>query len=399
MKLFFIFFREGFINLFAAKLRSLLAVLGILAGTASVVAMVSGGELATREALKQFHLLGTDLMAVTLNESSQTSATKNSTKELKQIPAIKVQTADPAILLAAPYTILFENIQFHGQKISAPVLGITNNFTEILQLQAEQGRFISDLDQNNSFCILGHAVAEKIRTTTLQNPIGQQIQLGEHVFTVIGIAAPAAENAFIYVTIDDAILTTISSSMLLDEGISISNILLKLSAKNDINTIQNHIKNYFAKVAPNKKLFIRSARELIQKQKHQSQILTLFLGLIGGISLLIGGIGVMNIMLVSVLERRREIGIRLALGATPASIRQLFLVESLLLSLAGGIPGVIIGILITRILAFFWHWEFTLFIMPPIIGFTVSAAVGILAGFYPAYRAAQLNPVAALRAE
>jgi putative ABC transport system permease protein len=131
----------------------------------------------------------------------------------------------------------------------------------------------------------------------------------------------------------------------------------------------------------------------------QSEILTVFLALIGGVSLLVGGIGVMNIMLVSVVERRREIGIRLAVGATRNDIRSLFLFEAVILALIGGTLGVLIGISIAYIIASLCHWEFTLFFMPPFMGFVVSATTGVFFGFYPAHKAALLDPIDALRSE
>jgi putative ABC transport system permease protein len=129
----------------------------------------------------------------------------------------------------------------------------------------------------------------------------------------------------------------------------------------------------------------------------QSVILSVFLGLIGGVSLIVGGIGVMNIMLVSVRERRREIGIRMAVGAKRYDIGALFLIEAVMLSVIGGLLGVMMGILITYVLAVIWHWSFTLSLWPPLAGFSVSVLVGIFFGFYPAYQAARLDPIEALR--
>ncbi|MDX1900490.1 MAG: ABC transporter permease [Gammaproteobacteria bacterium] len=393
------FFREGFASLLSSRLRSLLALIGILAGTASVVAMVSGGELATRETLKQFNLLGTDLMAITLMDDDSNTQEKSNDQHLTLQDAEQVKMSDPQIVMVAPYTLLFEQIQFRGRPVGGGLVGITGNFAHILHLKSANGRLLTDLDRLNTFCVIGSDVAKQIQKITFDNIIGQQIQVGKQILTIIGVAAPSQESAFVYTNIDNSVITTVQTSFLVNPTITLSNILMKLTPDAELNALQSHIKNYFQRVAPSKKLYIRSARELIEKQNHQSQILTLFLGLIGGISLFIGGIGVMNIMLVSVLERRREIGIRLALGATPSSIRNLFLIESLLLAIAGGIPGVLLGIFIARMLAFFWHWEFILFLMPPIVGFTVSALVGILAGFYPAWQAAKLDPVTALRAE
>jgi len=155
----------------------------------------------------------------------------------------------------------------------------------------------------------------------------------------------------------------------------------------------------FMKKPLSENCFFRSAKELIKSMEAQHKIFTLLLGLIGSISLLVGGIGVMNIMLVSVLERRREIGVRLALGALRKEIQWMFLSEAILLSLSGGFLGIIIGIFASYVIAAFVNWHFTIFLLPPFIGFTVSVFVGIFFGFYPAYKASQLNPIQTLRME
>jgi len=148
-----------------------------------------------------------------------------------------------------------------------------------------------------------------------------------------------------------------------------------------------------------RRTFFRSAKELISSMTKQKQILTIFLGLIGSISLIVGGIGVMNIMLVSVIERRREIGIRRAIGAKRKHIQHMFLIESVVLSLLGGTLGVITGIATSFVIAEYANWHFTIFVLPPAIGFTVSVFIGIFFGYYPARQAARLDPIQTLRSE
>lgn len=179
----------------------------------------------------------------------------------------------------------------------------------------------------------------------------------------------------------------------------INNLIFQLTANADVTHLEKTVKTQLSSYLGSKSFNFRSARELVAKMKNQSDILTVFLGLIGSISLIVGGIGVMNIMLVSVVERKREIGIRLAVGARRIDISFLFLIEAITLALIGGILGVAIGLGIAYLIALLWHWQFTLFFWPPVAGFSVSVLVGIFFGFYPAYLASKLHPIDALRSD
>lgn len=307
--------------------------------------------------------------------------------------------SDKNILQAAPYTQMFHPIFYNGVQINGMVLGVTHSFADILHVQLEYGRFVSLLDKYEFYCVIGHEIYEALKKITVQNPIGQPLQIGKNIFIIAGVAQPWEENNFVYASIDNAVLVPIMASTILSKYASITNITLRLSSQADISQVEKHISASIAGSLSGKQTSFRSAKELIAKMKKQSNILTVFLGLIGSVSLIVGGIGVMNIMLVSVVERRREIGIRLAVGATRWDIGLLFLVEAVMLSLMGGLLGVVIGILIAYIIALVWHWEFTLFLFPPFAGFSVSAAIGIFFGFYPAYLASRLDPIEALRTE
>lgn len=391
---------EGLLNLFSSKLRSLLALLGILVGTASVVAMVLGGELATNEAIKQFKTLGTDLLAISLSDAQKDEKNNAATREnLTMSQAKDLVKADKGIVDIAPYTQVYSPVQFDGHELNGSLLGVTRGFSRVVHVEMAQGRFISDLDGYAFFCVIGQSLYDAIKKFTFNDPLGQELQVGKDFFKIIGVAKPWAENSFVYANVDNSVMVPLLTSTAMSKYAVINNIILRLTPAADIDQAKNNVSHAITQAVGNKQIFFRSAKELIVRMAKQSEILTIFLGLIGSVSLIVGGIGVMNIMLVSVVERRREIGIRLAVGARRSDIRSLFLIEAIMLSCLGGTLGVVIGILIAYVIALFSNWQFMLFLLPPFIGFTVSVLTGIFFGFYPAYKASKLDPIEALRSE
>ncbi len=394
---------DALANLRASKLRSFLAILGILIGTGSVVTLISSGELATQTALAQFKSLGTNLLSVSMYQQVQQSKQQSENTQAYQTLTVNnaknIITVDNNILMVAPYTSSYAQNSVDGHNLNASVIGATQNLAHAIKITLLQGRFISDLDHYSNYCVIGHDVYKTMQHYGISNPIGKQIRSGNTIFTIVGIANRWPENSFFDQSINQSIIIPIQTSLVLNKYTQINNIVFRLKASATIPPIKIAIQHYLSTVAPGNSVFIRSAQELISKMQSQQQTFTLLLGIIGGISLLVGGIGVMNIMLVSVVERRREIGIRRAVGAKKRDILLLFVVESTTLSLFGGILGVIFGILASLIIAEFSHWKFTLFLTPPILGFVVSASIGIFFGYYPAYRASQLDPIDALRSE
>lgn len=390
-------FKQAFKNLFSAKLRSFLAVLGILVGTASVVTLLSSGEMATAKVLAQFKHLGTDLMSVSAYpEGNQ----KNSaTVSLSMDDAADIKNNYDGIKDVAAYTITYQPIAYQGHALNGLIIGATRALARVVHIQLASGHFISSFNQYQRYCVIGDKLAKQIKQHTRKKLIGDQIWLGHNIYTIIGVAKSWPENPFFNADINNAVIIPIQSSHLLSKNTSIRDIVIQLYPNTDAQSLLMDVKQYFKQNYPELKVFARSAKEFIKSMKSQYQTLTLLLGLIGGVSLLVGGIGVMNIMLVSVTERRREIGIRKAIGATRRDIQNLFLFEAAVLALFGGGLGVVVGLALSYFVALFAHWPYAIFLLPPAIGFCVSAATGIFFGFYPAYRAARLNPIDALRSE
>lgn len=393
--------RGAIFNIMTAKLRSFLAVLGILIGTASVVALVMSGQLATQHALAQFKALGTNLLSVNVfqQNSQQSQNTGIKLEHLTLNQALNSVRADKRFLLAAPYTMNYQPAYYQDKNLNASLLGASENLAQVIKIKMQRGRFISDLDKRAYFAVLGEQVAQRMKKAGAKQVIGQQIVVGNNVFTVIGVEKNWPENNFFEQDINNSIIIPIQTSLTLGKYVQIQNIVYRIAEHSDIDAIKIQLANYMNRYISNGQLFVRSPEQIIKSMNKQQTTFTILLGVIGSISLLVGGIGVMNIMLVSVVERRREIGIRRAIGARQSHIRTLFLAESITLSLLGGVIGVLVGIVASFIIAKFFHWQFFFFATPALIGFVVSVFVGIFFGFYPAYRASKLDPIVLLRSE
>ncbi|ASQ47433.1 ABC transporter permease [Legionella clemsonensis] len=391
-------FQQALINLTAAKLRSLLAVLGILVGTAAVVALISCGQLATEKALEEFKALGTDLLAVSIFQ--QTPGKTSGGEE--QLPLDFWRTIPeriPAVKQIAPYTTTYQPMSFEGKTLQGAVIGADESLAKIIHVELERGHFVSFVESFEHFCVIGAGLARQFQEISLDDPVGKQLRIGQTLYTIIGVAKPWKENAFFNEDINQAVIIPIAGVSLVSKDSKINNVVLQLEEDSAIDDIIEQVKQLVHAQTPKLSLFSRSAKQIIASMESQGRIFTLLLAVIGGISLLVGGIGVMNVMLVSVSERRKEIGIRKAVGARNGEIQRLFLVESVLLSFFGGLLGVLLGLVFTWIVAYFSHWPFTFLWMPPLAGFAVSVATGIFFGFYPARRAAKLEPIISLRSE
>lgn len=385
--------RMALANLINTKLRSLLAILGILIGTASVVAMVTCGKMVEERALQEFKRLGTNLMAVSFY-SQNIGQPSLSLQDM-----LTITNLIPEINHIAPYISSYVKITGAGKSINGSIVGVTHTLQNILKIKLEKGRFISDLDNYSPFCVIGSAIEKQLQQAGVFSPLGKQIRLGNYYFTVIGVAAPWTDNAFFNQSINHAVLIPLQATYIVSKQARINNLVVYLKDDANIDSVEQTIRRYIESHQRETHLYFHSAKQIIQSMKNQSQIYTIFLGLIGSISLIVGGIGIMNIMLVSVTERRKEIGIHLAVGAKRGDIHSLFLIEAITLSLFGGLLGIVLGITTSAVIAHFAKWQFTIFIAPILIGFSISVIVGIFFGFYPAYQAAKLDPIEALRSE
>ncbi len=385
---------EACSSLLSARHRTAPALIGIAIGVASVSSMISVGSVAKTEAVRQFQELGTDIVNIRLRARGEGGGRI----------AIGLADAEGIVALsgirrAAPYTEAAVPAVLGGTETeSVRVIGATGELAALARLELAEGRFVSKLDGGQYFCTVGFEVANKLREATGGRIIGAKVRLRETVFTVVGALRRSAVGQRPFEP-NLAVFLPVATAGRITPEETLRNILAQTAADTDYRAATREIVSYFRERVPRAQVQVRSPEALIEQLHRQMRLYTLLLGAIGGISLLVGGIGVMNVMLVAVTERRKEIGVRRALGATRWDIQAQFLTESAVLSLLGGLVGVVLGLGATWGICHFSGWTFALSAGGTVLGAIVAGGSGIFFGFYPAHRAAGLDPVAALQGE
>jgi putative ABC transport system permease protein len=392
MNLLQINFREAFRSLWGARQRSLLALIGIVIGIGSVIGMVSIATIVQQEALRQFRDMGVDIVVIRKNfgHTPQAEFTLDNVQTLT--------AEEPNILAVAPYLTATTELARGRQKMSVERMGVTSDFFDLNKLQVRQGRALSDLDQNRYFCVVGAELADFLgKGTGSSGLLGTSVAVEDRSYRIIGILENVTEGGLRPYGLNRAILVPLSTALRTFSNASINAVMARVSPQAPAGQIKAEIQNHFLKKSRGLQVDVTSAEELIERMKKQMRMFSLLLGAIGSIALIVGGIGVMNVMLISVSERRSEIGLRRALGAQQSDIQSQFLIESILLCLAGGLIGIVLGTGIAYLFAAFSKWPFTLSYASIALGFGVSTLVGVFCGFYPARTAAKLDPIKALR--
>jgi len=383
---------EACSSLLMAGYRTALALIGIAIGIASVSSMISVGTIAKVEAARQFQELGTEILNVRLR-----ARTRGARRISLGLAAAEGIVSLPSIGQAAPYTIAASHVVLGGTETAlARIAGTTMAFAELGRLAVAEGRFVSRLDGGRYFCTLGAKLAEALRQARGGRVVGEAVRIGETVFTVVGALRRAATGQRPF-NVNETVFVPIETAARVAPAETLRDILALMAPDTHYRQAAEELQAWFETRAPAAGVQVRSAEELIEHMHRQMRLYTLLLGAVGGISLLVGGVGVMNVMLVAVTERRKEIGIRRALGARRWDIQGQFLAESVILSLLGGVLGVLLGVGATYGICRFTGWEFALSWGGTALGALVAGGAGIFFGLYPAYQAARLDPVTALQ--
>lgn len=384
--------KEAVRSMLLKKQRTFLALLGIIIGIGSVIAMISVGEIVKHEAVKQFEELGTNIISIkkgfSYNDATMLKQRKNITIEvvndLKNLSSVENFSAHIDL---NPDIIIGSKIVEHFS-----VMGVTPSFFRINKLKIESGRFLAPVDKISNNCVVGDDVESMVKKEK-----SNVLVLNQSVFKIVGVASSDANVGIRSFDVGSTIFIDIYRAASFLKNPAISQIVVKV--KKGITNFQakKDLRNFFNLRKIN--VEIHSPDELVAQMEKQLRMFTLLLGAIGSISLLVGGIGIMNVLLVSVSERRKEIGIRRAIGAKQIDIQLQFLIESFILTTVGGILGIVVGIATSFAISKFSDWEFIFSYISIIAGITMSFLVGGFFGFYPARQAAKMDPINALRAE
>lgn len=387
--------KEASRSLYSSKQRTILALIGIIIGIGSVIAMVSLGKIVQTEALRQFMSMGTNILTIRKGFAPGRQASPIRIKDVFDIPS-----KCPAVVKVAPYSLGSGNVTYRGKKINSnTVVGATQSLSDLNKMGVEKGRFISDLDEYSNYCVLGNSVAHAVMAISGGKVIGENLKINNRIFTVIGYLDEIPPGGLRPFNADGAIFFHLTTFLRVQSGSQISTILARVRDGVTNNTAKEQVAAFFRHDTKAKGIRITSPEEMVAQMERQMRLYTLLLGAIGSISLIVGGVGVMNVMLVSVAERRKEIGIRRALGARRADIRSQFLIESIILSMVGGILGILLGLGVSFTISHMAGWQFSVSSAAIILGFGVSSAVGIFFGYYPARQASKLDPIIALRSD
>jgi putative ABC transport system permease protein len=427
--------RAGIMELVAHKMRSFLTMLGIIFGVAAVIAMVSISEGARYEALEQIRLMGVDVIHIrrrSLSGDALMEARKKSPQGLSYADSEAIREVCSFARLVVPVCRVFGEIEVPGAPVHASLYGVVPGYQEVNRFRVAAGRFVDDVDvaRRARVCVLGDDL--KNRLFRFQDPIGQYVRLANTNFRVIGVmeerVIPSGKaivslrdmNQDIYLPItvaledfqlyseqaiplNNASIFTLFRQMMNRPPLrdrSITEVAIEVASADQTVAAAEAVKRVIERRHAGLADFeVVIPAELIKQSQQAQVIFNIVMGAIAGISLLVGGIGIMNIMLATVTQRTREIGIRRAIGAKRADVLLQFLIEAVLVTLIGGALGVVAGIEGAKAVSAYAQWKTIVSVQAVQLAFLVSVATGIIFGLYPALQAARTDPITALRYE
>jgi putative ABC transport system permease protein len=391
------------------KMRSALTMLGIIIGVAAVIAMLAVGTGASQRITQQIESIGSNLLIIlpgsTTSGGARMGAGTEPTLTLNDATAIKKDC--PAVEAVAPVLNGVAQLVEGHLNWSTNVQGTTPDMLVVRDWGLSRGRPFTDQDVRSAakVCLLGQTVVDNLFGD--QDPVGQMVRIKNIPFKVLGVLAVKGQSAMGQDQ-DDVVYVPVTTAQKRLFGTAFPGmvrvIMVKARSLEELPAAQSEIEallrqRHHITARQSEDFTIRNLTQFMQAAEQSSKVFTLLLAAIASVSLLVGGIGIMNIMLVSVTERTHEIGIRMAVGAKTRAIRTQFIMEALTLSLIGGVTGILVGVLVSKVISAAAGWSTVISPMSIILAFGFSGFVGIFFGYYPAYKASLLDPIQALRYE
>lgn len=402
-------YKESFLmawaSLIANKMRSILTMLGIIIGVAAVIALVSIGNGVKQDIQNSISSLGSNLLMV-MPGAPRTPGVRPSQGSMKSLKVSDYQAISKldGVKAASPYTANSYVTIYQSKNWTTTVSGVSSNFQDVNNWTLAEGRFISskNVENRERVAVVGQTVVKNLFAG--EDPVGKEIRVKNIPFRVIGVLNSKG-NGTMGNDQDDVIFIPYTTAMERVEGVDyLRMVYVVASDDNGIDRLQSDIENllrvrHSIKDTNLDDFNIQNMKSIMETMEQTTGTLTLFLGAVAAISLVVGGIGIMNIMLVSVTERTREIGIRKALGATYFVIVTQFLIEAVVISLMGGLIGIALGIGASKLIGLASGMSTVISVPTIVLSFAFSMAIGLVFGIYPARKAAKLNPIDALHYE
>lgn len=395
--------------LWVNKMRSSLTMLGIIIGVGAVITMLAIGNGASQKLSKEVASVGSNLIIVVPGSTTQGGVRMGSGSQstLTMADADAIARECPAVQAVAPAVNRSSSIIYGNANWTTAVTGTTADMLTVRDCRIIEGRNFNDQDQRNAtkVCLLGQTVVDNLFGN--DDPLGKIVRIKNVPFTVIGVMEAKGQGPMgqdqddiVYIPLSTAQKRIFRATIPGMVGV----IMVKTSTIDDLPRAESQINDLLRQrhrigLGKEDDFTVRNLTQMLEMAQQFVTVMTLLLGAIASVSLLVGGIGIMNIMLVSVTERTREIGIRMAVGAKASDIRLQFIIEALTLSIIGGVAGIILGAVLAGILSALGEWPVVVSPLSVLLAFGFAALVGIFFGFYPAYKASLLNPIDALHYE
>jgi len=374
-------------ELLLQRMKALLSLLGFVIGSALCVGLLSIGLNAQFVSMAQFSALDTDLLHV--------DAMSRAIKVWPFDSAVlthKLAESDANIEKASGLFHISTRILFRDQPVNAFGIITSTSLYPILQLNVDNGRLLRDLDRTQAFCVIGSALAKELQDRIGHSPLGENLTIGKQVFTIIGVLNPSQRGSFLFLNIDRTVFLNMAQLPRFSDT-EVNEWVIKIKDISQLPITKQRIEDFFRQISPTIESHIESLDELIKNIEKQNRLFILLLLSIGLISLVGSGIGIMNVMLISIESRKPEIGIRLTVGALPKDILIQFLKEAAFLTIMGAVLGVALGEALSFVLCLFFAWSYHFFLLPAGLGVLMSIVTGMAFGYYPALKASRVNPL------